>query len=276
MGRAWHRFAGHRFIVETEKDRAMGRRCVVVTGGESGIGAACAAAFGALGDAVAILYHSDAGAAAQVAATVEAAGGTAMTHTCSVEDEASVDAAFGAVEAAFGPAAILVNSAGLNMAGVAVRDMTIAQWQRMIATDLTGAFLTSRRFARGRGDMAGGAIVQISSIHAEAVRAGGADYGAAKGGLTQLVKTMAVEQAPNGLRVNAIEPGMILTPMNARAENDAAYRAKLEANIPMKRAGKPEEVAALARWLASDEASYITGATIVIDGGLSLLLGQGA
>jgi glucose 1-dehydrogenase len=149
-------------------------------------------------------------------------------------------------------------------------------WTRMLATDLTGAFLTSRRFLKGRAPDRPGVIVQISSIHAEAVRAGGADYCAAKGGLTNLVKTMAIEEAPNKVRINAIAPGMILTPMNEHALEDAAYRKSLEVNIPMKRAGRPEEVAYLARWLASDEAAYVTGACIVMDGGLSLLQGLGA
>lgn len=254
----------------------MAKRCVVVTGGESGIGAACAVAFGEAGDDVAVFYHSDEVAAAVVADQAIRAGGAAMIQHCNVDEEASVEAAFAAVEARFGPAAVLVNSAGLNMAGVKVRDMEVAQWDRMIATDLTGAFLVSRRFLRGRGEAAGGAIVHISSIHAEVVRAGGADYDAAKGGLTKLVQTLAVEEAGRGVRVNAIEPGMILTPMNPKALKDPAYRASLEKNIPAGRAGRPEEVAWLARWLASDEAAYITGATIVIDGGLSLLLGQGA
>ena len=250
-------------------------RSIVVTGAESGIGAACAEAFGAIGDRVAVLYHSDVDAAEAVAAAVRKAGGSAVSVQCSVDDEASVEAAFVAVEGAHGAAEVLVHSAGLNMVSVPVRAMDLAQWRRMIDTDLSGAFLMSRRFLRGLGDKPG-AIVHISSIHAEVVRAGGADYDAAKGGLNMLVKTLAVEEAAKGVRVNAIEPGMILTPMNQRAQADAAYRASLEKNIPMQRAGKPEEVAYLARWLASDEAQYVTGAVIVIDGGLSLLLGQGA
>ena len=249
-------------------------RCVVVTGGESGIGAACAVAFGEIGDDVAILFHNDEAEATGVADTVIAAGGRAKTVQCDVGDEASVASAFAAVEAAFGPAVVLVNSAGLNMSGVEVRAMTLAQWNRLIATDLTGAFLVSRRFLKDRE--APGVILHISSIHAEAVRAGGADYCAAKGGLTRLVQTMAIEEAARGVRVNAIQPGMILTPMNERAMDDAAYRKSLEDNIPMKRAGTPGEVAAMARWLASDEAGYVTGATFTIDGGLSLLTALGA
>jgi glucose 1-dehydrogenase len=249
----------------------------MVTGGESGIGAACATAFGATGARVAVLFFADAAAAAETAAAVRQAGGEAMTVQAHVDDEASVDAAFAAVEREWGPADVLVNSAGLNMSGVTVREMTLAQWRRLLDTDLTGAFLVSRRFLTGRGDRTGdAAIVHISSIHAYAVRAGGADYCAAKGGLSNLVETLAIEEAPRGTRVNAIEPGMILTPMNARAQHDDAYRRTLERNIPMGRAGDPGEVADLAVFLASDRARYITGARIVIDGGLSLMQAIGA
>jgi glucose 1-dehydrogenase len=252
-------------------------RTIVVTGAESGIGAACAAAFGAAGDRVAVLYFSDGAAAETTAATVRQRGGEAITVQAHVDGEASVDAAFAAVEHAWGPADVLVNSAGLNMSGVTVRAMALAQWQRLIDTDLTGAFLVSRRFLTGRGEKVGdAAIIHISSIHAYAVRAGGADYCAAKGGLSNLVETLAIEEAARRIRVNAIEPGMILTPMNARAQHDPAYRRALEDNIPLGRAGDPAEVADLAVFLASDRARYITGARIVIDGGLSLMQALGA
>ncbi|VXC67345.1 SDR family oxidoreductase [Sphingomonas sp. 8AM] len=255
----------------------MAQRTIIVTGAESGIGAACAAAFGACGDRVAILYYADRAAAEVTAGVVRSAGGTALTVQAHVDDEGSVDTAYAAVEAEWGPADVLVNSAGLNMSGVTVRAMTLQQWRRLLDTDLTGAFLTSRRFLTGRGDASSdAAIIHISSIHAYAVRAGGADYCAAKGGLSNLVETLAIEEAPHRVRVNAIEPGMILTPMNARAEQDARYRQTLEKNIPLGRAGQPDEVADLAVFLASDRARYITGARIVIDGGLSLMQALGA
>ncbi len=246
-------------------------RIVIVTGAESGIGAACAMALAAGGDRVVLFYHNDPGT---TSADILAQGGDAIEVRCAVDDVASVDAAFATVEQKLGPAKALVHSAGINMAGVMVRDMPVETWTRMIATDLTGAFLVSRRFLQACPGP--GAIVHLSSIHAEAVRAGGADYCSAKGGLTNLVRTLAIEEAPRGIRVNAVAPGMILTPMNDRAVHDAGYRASLEANIPLGRAGRPEEVAGLVQWLASDAAAYVTGATFTIDGGLSLLQGLGA
>jgi glucose 1-dehydrogenase len=252
-------------------------RNIVVTGAESGIGAACAAAFGAEGDRVAVLYFADATSAQASADAVTKAGGQGIIVQCHVDDEASVCAAFDAVEKAWGPGDVLINSAGLNMTGVTVRNMALTQWQRLIATDLTGAFLTSRRFLNGRGEAPGPAsIIHISSIHAYAVRAGGADYCAAKGGLSNLVETLAIEEAPRAIRVNAIEPGMVLTPMNDRAMQDETYRKTLTQNIPMGRAGDASEIADLAVFLASDKARYITGAKIVIDGGLSLMQAIGA
>lgn len=255
----------------------MAARTVIVTGAESGIGAACAAAFGAEGDRVCVIYHADAAAAGKTVVAVTAAGGEAIAVQADVGDEQSVEAAFAAAEEKWGAADVLVNSAGLNMSGVTVRAMPLQQWQRLLTTDLTGAFITSRRFLGGRGEStADASIIHISSIHAYAVRAGGADYCAAKGGLSNLVETLAIEEAARGIRVNAIEPGMILTPMNARAQTDPVYRRTLEQNIPIGRAGDPEEVADLAVFLASARARYITGARIVIDGGLSLMQALGA
>ena len=254
----------------------MTKSCVV-TGGESGIGAACARALGAEGNRVAVLFYGDRHAADAICEAIRLSGGEAQSVQCDVTDEGSVDQAFHAAAQAFGMPDVLVNSAGLNMTGVPVREMSLAQWNRLISTDLTGAFLTSRRFLTGRGSARGdAAIVHISSIHAYAVRAGGADYCAAKGGLSNLVETLAIEEAPRGIRVNAIEPGMILTPMNERASADPFYRKALEQNIPLGRAGQASEVADLAVFLVSDKARYITGAQIVIDGGLSLMQALGA
>lgn len=255
----------------------MTDKIAVVTGAESGIGAACAAALASAGYDVAVLFFKDASAAAKTATVVTGAGRRAVTVQADVSDEAAVEAAFDQVQTALGQPTALVNSAGLNQSGVQVADMSTAQWLRLLGSDLTGPFLTSRRFVQDlRKTKTPGRIINISSIHASDVRAGAADYCAAKGGLKNLTEVMALECAPLGITVNAIAPGMILTPMNARAVADAAYRKSLEADVPLGRAGQPEEVAQLAAYLVSDAAAYITGATLTIDGGLSLLLAEGA
>lgn len=251
-------------------------RVAVITGGESGIGAACALALGQAGARVAITWFQDQAAADRICAAI---GGPdrAIAVQVDVADEAAIERLFATVEAAFGPASLLVNSAGLNMSGTNLVDMPLAQFDRVVRTDLYGPFLTCRRFARAlEAASRGGRIVNISSIHERAPRAGGVDYDAAKGGLSQLTTTLALELAPRGIAVNGVAPGMILSPMNARAMTDAGYRATLEEHIPWGRAGRADEVARLVLFLLSAEADYITGATVVIDGALSLTVAQGA
>ena len=252
-------------------------RIALVTGGESGIGAACVAALAAAGADVGVIYHRDEQAGEDSAAVATGLGRKAIAVQADVGSEADVEAAFDTVTKALGTPDILVNSAGMNMSGVPVSEMSTKQWQAVIDTDLTGSFLTSRRLVRDlKAKQAPGAIVNITSIHASVMRAGGADYDAAKGGQSNLTKTLSLEVAQHGITVNAIAPGMILTPMNDRALNDADYRKSLTENIPLQRAGKPEEVAGVAVFLASPAGAYLTGSTVTIDGGLSLVLGQGA
>ena len=258
-------------------DSRLAGRVAIVTGGDSGIGAACAVELAAAGADVAINYHSDEESAAKVRAAIEALGRKAAIFQADVGEEGGTEGLFDRATEALGAPDILVNSAGLNMTGVNVADMSLEQWEKVLKTDLTGTFLTCRRLVRDlKAAGKGGAIINITSIHAHVMRAGGADYDAAKGAQWNFTRTLALEVADVGISVNAIAPGMIVTPMNEEVASDPGKLAAAERNIPMKRAGQPSEIGRVAVFLASPDASYITGATIIVDGGLSLLLGQGA
>lgn len=237
-------------------------RVALVTGADSGIGAACAMALADAGADVAITYLDDQERAAATVEDIRKTGRAALALCCDVREDVAVDACFDTVAETLGQPDILVNSAGLNMSGTEVANMELRQWQDMILTDLSGTFLACRRFVRNlRRDKKGGAIINLTSIHAEVVRAGGADYMAAKGGRKNFTETLALEVAGDGITVNAIAPGMILTAMNQAAKDHWIVRKIKTEFIPLKRAGQPEEVAAVAVFLASPAGAYFTAST---------------
>lgn len=242
-----------------------------ITGSDSGIGQGIARAFAESGADVAINYFRDAAGAAETAALVEAAGRGALVIQGDVGDAGAVERMFAAIDDRFGRIDIMVNNAGIGIGGV-LHEMPLADWNRVLATNLNGTFLCSAQAARrmiARG-APGGRIINITSVHEEACATGGGAYNVSKSGIRNLTRTQAVELAPYGITVNNIAPGMILTPMNGRALEDAAYREEAAAQIPLLRAGLPADIANMATFLASDAASYCTGATYYVDGGWML------
>lgn len=252
-------------------------RIAIVTGAESGIGAATALALAAEGCAVAINYHTDRETAEAVRAGALRLGVRAIIIEADVADEASVAAMFTACENELGSCNILVSNAGVNAKTVSVADMPVEEWDKTIATNLRGAFLCARAFVRARRGKSGpGRIVMVSSIHEDVAVPGWSDYDASKAGLLAFTKTLALEVAPLGITANAVAPGMILTAMNAEAQADPNVLEEKTAHVPLHRAGTAEEIAAAIVFLCTEAAGYITGTSLRIDGGLSLMAGQGA
>jgi glucose 1-dehydrogenase len=249
----------------------------IVTGGSSGIGAATVEALAAAGCSVLIDYIQEKAAAEQVCAAATALGGRAALVQADIGTEEGVQELFNGCRAALGVPNILINNAGVNAKGVSVADMPLEQWQRTLQVNLTGPFLCSREFVRERRGREGLArIVNVSSIHEDVVFKGYADYDASKGGLLAFTRTLAFEVARLNIAVNAVAPGMVLTAMNAEAQNDPSVLEQKIEHIPLGRAGTAKEIAAVIVFLCKQDSSYITGASIRVDGGLSLNTGQGA
>ena len=253
-------------------------RVALVTGGDSGIGAACAKALAAAGADVAVTYLEDEEGSSQTADAVRAAGCRALALRSDIREEVEVETCFDRVEQELGTVDILVNSAGINTYGIEVAELTFTQWNDMLRTDLSGTFLAARRCVKSfrAAKKEKGAIINISSVHADVVRSGSSAYASAKAGVKRFTETLALEVAGDGITVNAIAPGMILTPMNQSAEDHWIVRKVKGEFIPLKRPGNPEEVANVAVFLASPAGDYFTASTLTIDGGLSKMLALGA
>ncbi len=252
----------------------------LVTGANSGIGRAVALGLARAGADVAVNYVTHPESADAVAHEIEAMGRRAVTLQADVSKEDEVERMFAAATAQFGTVHISVSNAGLQRDS-AFDEMTLEQWNTVIGVNLTGQFLCCRAAAREfkrRGvvpsaSAAAGKMICMSSVHQQIPWAGHANYAASKGGIMMLMKSIAQELAPHLIRVNAIAPGAIRTPINTAAWDTPAAYADLMTLVPYKRIGEPDDIAQAAVWLASDASDYVTGATLFVDGGMTLYPG---
>ena len=251
-----------------DKDtKRKGREVAFVTGAASGIGAATARRLASRGAAVG-LFDLSAEGLEIVSAEIKAAGGECLSLPGDVADDDAVGNAVGATAAAFGGMDSVVACAGLEVIGT-VLDLSVDDWRRALNVDLTGVFLTARHTVPLLIERGGGAFVAVSSEAGVGGASGFAAYSAAKHGVVGLVRCLALDHGPRGVRANVVCPGLIETPMATRCFEDAdqEWRASCAATIPLGRPGLAEEVAAAVAHLTSDEASYCNGMTYVIDGG---------
>jgi glucose 1-dehydrogenase len=252
----------------------------LVTGANSGIGEACALALGAAGAAVAVNYVSRPEDAERVVQQIRQGGGEAIALQADVSREEQVTAMFTELLKTFGTIDILVNNAGLQRDSP-FHKMTLEQWNTVMGVNLTGQFLCAREAVReflrrgvvSRVSSAAGKIICMSSVHEVIPWGGHVNYAASKGGVMQLMKSMAQELAPKKIRVNSIAPGAIKTPINRSAWDTPGAEAELLRLIPEGRVGVPEDIANVAVWLASDASDYVTGTTLFVDGGMTLYPG---
>ena len=253
-------------------------RVILVTGGSGGLGEGIVLRLARAGAKVGVGYHSGKDDADAVCRLVVEAGGEAEPTPGNVADEGDVADAFGRLLDRFGRVDGAVINAGLQ-ADADVTDMTYDQWRKVMAVDLDGAFLTAREAMRRMpdeappGHRARGALVFVTSVHEFIPWAGHANYAAAKGGVDMLMRSLAQEGAKQGVRVNSVAPGAIRTPINQDVWSDEEKRRALLTLIPYGRLGESEDVANAVAWLMSDEADYVTGASLVVDGGMSLYPG---
>jgi glucose 1-dehydrogenase len=252
-----------------DAQRLRGRKALV-TGGASGIGRGIALELAANGAAVAVTYRSSSDAAEAMVSEITAAGGEAIAVAADVSREADVAAAFATTREVFGGLDILVNNAGVEKPFELV-DMPLEEWQKVIDVNLTGVFLCSREGARiMRSDGSRGVIVNITSVHEQIPWKRFSHYCASKGGVKLFGQSIARELAPHGIRVVSVAPGAIATPINADVLADPQRRAEIEEEIPLGRWGEVSDVAHAVAWVASDEAEYVVGSTLFVDGGMTL------
>lgn len=255
-------------------------RITLVTGSSSGIGAAVAKCMAAEGAKVVVNYARSSKGAEAVVEEIKTIGGQAIAIQADVSQENQVKSMFQQILEQFGTIDVLVNNAGLQQDANLV-DMTLEQWKKVIDINLTGQFLCAKEAAKEfirRGvvpekSCSAGVIICMSSVHEVIPWAGHCNYAASKGGVMLLMKSMAQELAPYKIRINSIAPGAIKTPINHDAWGTPEAEAELLKLIPYNRVGIPEDIGKAAVWLASDEAEYVQGTTIFVDGGMTLYPG---
>ncbi|MEO6598730.1 MAG: SDR family oxidoreductase [Polyangiaceae bacterium] len=243
-------------------------KVAIVTGAATGIGQAIAVRFAQEGAAVVIDYVGEAARAKETEQRIANSGGRSLSIAADVSDPADVQRLIDATIDAFGRLDIVVNNAGIEKKAAFV-DYPLAEVRKILDVNLIGPFLVSQAAARrmiAQGD--GGRIINVSSVHEDKPMPKNSAYCASKGGLRMLTRTIAVELAKDRITVNNIGPGAVFTPIDADIEGKPEIVAALMNEIPLRRWGKPEEIAGLAAYLASDEAGYITGSTYFIDGGM--------
>jgi glucose 1-dehydrogenase len=255
-------------------------KVAVVTGGSSGIGQAIAVRLGEEGVDVAINYVGRPEGAEETKEQIQhgvdicmkqmaASGTNPILVEADVSDEAQVSAMFGRVIEQYGRIDLLVNNAGIQIAEDTDK-LAAADFDKVLAVNLRGSFLCAQHAIRHFLDSGCGAIVNVSSVHQVIPKPRFVGYSVSKGGMQNLTHTLALEYASRGIRVNAVGPGATVTPINRSWIDDPVKRAAVESHIPMRRAGDAEEMAAVVAFLCSDEAAYITGQTLFVDGGLTL------
>jgi len=267
-------------VPECTVPKSLKGQKALVTGANSGIGKAVAIALGQAGADVVVNYVGGEPAANEVVGNVAASGVRALAIRADVSQESEVRAMFAKMFKEFGTIDILVNNAGLQK-DAPFEEMTLAQWNTVIGVNLTGQFLCAREAVREfkrRGvvkevSVSAGKIICMSSVHETIPWSGHVNYAASKGGIMMMMKSIAQEVAPYRIRVNSICPGAIRTPINTSAWSTREAYQKLMNLIPYKRIGEPEDIGHVAVLLASDQADYINGASIFVDGGMTLFPG---
>jgi glucose 1-dehydrogenase len=265
---------------QCEAERVLKGQKALVTGANSGIGKAVAIGLGRAGAEVVVNFVHGDDEAAEVVGQIRKTGSRAYAHRADVSKEDQVQVMFQKMLSEFGTIDILINNAGLQK-DAPIDEMTLADWNLVINVNLTGQFLCAREAVREfkrRGvvkavSCAAGKIIHMSSVHEIIPWAGHVNYAASKGGVMLMMKSIAQEVAPYRIRVNSIAPGAVRTPINTAAwQTPEAYESLMKL-VPYKRIGEPEDIARAAVWLASDQADYVNGVSLIVDGGMTLYPG---